>query len=973
MRYFPVFIIIISVFLLRACSEKKSDYTSFVNVFIGTDGDGHTYPGASLPFGGVQLSPDTRLTGQASCGGYYYPDSSIIGFSHTHLNGVGEPEFRDVLFMPATGKIQLLPGDENNTSAGYRSSYSHRDEKASPGYYSVILRDYNIKAELTATLRAGFHKYTFPESDSAHIVIDLAHPGGVEDLFIRKVSDTEIEGLRRSHGWAYDQYVYFVARFSKPFASLVLAVNDTIQENRTEANGKNVKAVLNYQTTKGEEILVKVGISAVSTEGARNNLQEEIPDWDFNRVAGAAKDAWNKELSKIEIKGGTGEQRTVFYTAMYHASLSPDIFMDTDGKYRGIDRKIHTAKGFTNYTVFSLWDTFRALHPLFAIINREKTNDFIRSLLQKYTDGGRLPMWPLAGNYTDDMLGYHAVPVIADSFVKGIRDYDVEKAYQAVKHSAGLDKLGLKYYKKIGYLPYDRQGESVSKTLEYCYDDWCIDQMAKELGTEDEMQRYHQRAHFYENVYDKSTGFMRGKSFDRKWLSPFDPLINSAYSEGNAYQYMFVPHDVEGLIDLMGGDKQFSQWLDVLFTLESGENSGQNIGQYWHGNEPGHHLPYMYDYTGEAWKTQSLVHKILTEQYSDAPDGLAGNEDCGQMSAWYILSSLGFYPVSPGQDIYAMGSPLFEEAVIHLENGNKFVVKANNISPENIYIQSATLNGKPYSKSFLHHEDIMNGSELVFEMGPKPDKSWGEKKEDRPYSGNGEPPVSLPYIKSGNLLFLHSTEVSLGCDTKNVAIHYTLDGSEPAKESALYTAPFEIDRSCILRMKAFHEAREASLTIGFNFEKADFKNPVKTTNLRPGLQYDYFQRFFVTTDDLDTAVPVRSGVVDKFTISHAGKNSYFGFRYSGYIKVLRDGIYTFFLESNDGSRLFIDGKELIENDGNHGAIEEPGNIALKSGFHRIEVKYFQCGGGKKLKVSWKGPGFPKMEIQKAFLYCDFEQ
>ncbi len=968
MRYFkPLSVIIFSLFFL-ACNKDKDDLTTLVNVFIGTDGEGHTYPGASLPFGGVQLSPDTRLTGQASCGGYYYPDSSIIGFSHTHLNGVGEPEFRDVLFMPATGKIQLLPGDEKNTSSGYRSSYRHKDEKASPGYYSVLLRDYGIKAELTATLRSGFHKYTFPESDSAHIVIDLAHPGGAEDLFIRKVSNTEIEGLRRSHGWAYDQYVYFVARFSKPFSFLVLAVNDTLQENLMEAKGKNVKAIINYQTSEGEEILVKVGISAVSTEGAGKNLEAEIPDWNFNEIVKAAKNAWNKELSKIEIKGGTEEQRAVFYTSMYHASLSPDIFMDTDGKYRGIDRKIHTAKGFTNYTVFSLWDTFRALHPLFTIINQEKTVDFIRSLLQKYDDGGRLPMWPLVGNYTDDMLGYHAVPVIADAYVKGIRNYDVKKAYKAVKHSAELDKLGLKYYKKTGYLPYDRQGESVSKTLEYCYDDWCISQMAKDLGTKDDYLRYQQRAHFYANVFDESTGFMRGKSFDWRWLEPFDPLKNSAYSEGNAYQYMFVPHDVDGLMHLMGGEKQFSKWLDVLFSLESEDNQGRNIGQYWHGNEPGHHLPFMYDYTGEAWKTQALVRQILTEQYANTPDGLAGNEDCGQMSAWYILSSLGFYPVAPGQNIYAIGTPLFDEAVIHLENGKDFTVKAKNISPANLYIQSATLNGKLYPKSFLRHEDIMNGPELVFEMGPEPNESWGTKKDDRPWSENGESPVSLPYIKSGSRLFLHSAEVSLACDTKDAEIRYTLDGSLPTEESLLYSGPFRISKSCLLSMKAFHKGLESSIPVNVDFRKADFKKPVKTIRLKPGLHYDYFQRFFVTTDDLDTAIPVRSGVVDKFTISHAGKDSYFGFRYAGFLKVPKDGIYTFYLESNDGSRLFIDENELIENDANHGAVEEPESIALKAGYHKILVKYFQCGGGKKLKVSWEGPGFSKKEIQSKYLF-----
>ena len=556
---------------LTTLSGQPRDYTKQVNPFMGTAADGNTYPGAAYPFGSVQLSPDTKLTGPGICGGYYYPDSTILGFSHTHLSGVGEPEYRDILFMPTVGRINLLPGIEKPGIEGYKSTYNHTQESASPGYYSVYLRDYQVKAELAVTQRAGFHRYTYPKSDNSHIIIDLQHPGGAEELTIKKVSDTEIEGFRRSHGWAWDQYVYFVARFSKPFTSVDIALNDTILPEISEVHGKNVKASVNFKTKKDETILVKVGISAVSIDGARKNLNAEIIDWDFDKVVANAKSAWNKELSRIEVEGGRTEDRKNFYTAMYHAFLNPNLFMDVDGKYRGTDHKVHVAKGFTNYTVFSLWDTFRALHPLFTIIDQKRTSDFVKTLLQIYDDGGRLPMWPLAGNYTDDMLGYHSVPVIVDAYVKGIRDYDLKKAYAAVKHSAELDKLGLKYYKKIGFLPCDRQGESVSKTLEYCYDDWCISQMAQEMGLKDDYLYYHQRAHNYENVFDSSTGFIRGKKMDRSWLSPFDPLVNSAYSEGNAYQYMFVPHDAAGLIALEGGDNQFSKWLDVLFTLKKGE------------------------------------------------------------------------------------------------------------------------------------------------------------------------------------------------------------------------------------------------------------------------------------------------------------------------------------------------------------------------------------------------------------------
>ena len=951
-----------------SCNRGQKEYTELVNVFIGTSDDGNTFPGASMPFGMVHLSPDTDLEGSAKYGGYNYTDQSIIGFSHTHLNGVGEPEYRDVLFMPTVGRIQLKPGDKHNTNSGYRSSFDHSNELATPGYYAVFLTDYNVNVELSSTLRSGFHKYSFPKTDSAHIIIDLAHPEGAEKLYIKIVSNTEIEGMRRSHGWAFDQYVYFVAQFSTPFSSVDLALDDVFQKENSEVTGKNVKAVINYQTDEDEEILVKVGLSAVSSEGARKNLQAEIPNWDFDGIVNMAKDTWNKELGKIEIEGGTKDQQIFFYTSMYHALLSPDIYMDVDGKYRGIDQKIHQSSDFTNYTVFSLWDTFRALHPLLTIIDQKRTNEFIKSLLQKYDDGGRLPMWALAGNYTDDMLGYHAVPVIADAYVKGIRDYDIEKAYEAIKHSAELDKLGLKYYKKIGYLPYERQGESVSKTLEYSYNDWCISQMAKDIGTKEEYKWYHQRAHFYKNVFDKSTSFMRAKSLDRKWQEPFDPIKNSAYSEGNAYQYMFVPHDTNGLIEEMGGDEKFSTWLDILFSQESNENKEGSIGQYWHGNEPSHHLAYLYNYVGEAWKTQKLVNQILTELHFSEPGGLSGNDDCGQMSAWYILSSMGFYSVTPGQDIYVIGSPLFEKTTINLENGNKFNIEANKISSENIYIQSASMNGKAFSRSYIHHDEIMNGSKLIFEMGPSPNKNWGKKLEDRPYSGNGDPIVAMPYVNSGEELFLESTKITLSCDTKDTEIHYTINGSTPNKNSKIYSSLIEICESTILKMYAVHKTIEASVIVEREFKKAALNNAIHTKKLTNGIGYDYFERFFVTTSDLDIVSPINSDFTSNFNIEDAKRNNYFGFRFTGFIKVTENGIYKFYLESNDGSRLFIDDEEIIENDANHGSIEQQGSIGLKKGYHKIFLKYFQCGGGKNLKVSWDGPGFSKQEIPSSVLY-----
>ncbi len=952
--------------LLLNATAKTPDYTKMVNLFIGTYRDGQTFPGATYPFGSVQLSPDTRKEGGLSCGGYYYPDPMILGFSHTHLSGVGEPEYRDILFMPTVGKIRLQAGQEGVKGTGYQSSYDHKEEKAVPGYYAVVLKDYNVLAELTATRRVGFHRYTFPKTDSARVIIDLAHPNGAEDLIITKVNDHEIEGLRRSHGWAWDQYVYFVAQFSKPFKSFEIAKNDTLLGTLTSSRGKNIKAVATFSAREKEAILVKVGISAVSCEGARKNLQKEVPAWNFDEITAQTGKAWNKELSRIEVKGGRENDQIQFYTSLYRICISPNLFMDVDGQYRGVDHRVHLAKGFENYTVFSLWDTFRAFHPLFTIVDQKRTVDFIRTLLQIYDDGGRLPMWPLAGNYTDDMLGYHAVPVIADAYLKGIRGYDTIKAYEAMKHSAELDKLGLKYYKKIGYLPYERQGESVSKTLEYSYDDWCISQVALAMGQQEDYLRYHQRAHNYENVFDASTGFMRGKAMDRSWLTPFDPKVNSAYSEGNAYQYMFVPHDVDGLITLMGGDKKFATWLDTLFFMPAKDSL--KIGEYWHGNEPGHHLPYLFDYVGEPWKTQFLTHKILTVLYRNKNDGLAGNEDCGQMSAWYILSSLGFYPVSPGQKIYAIGSPLFEKATVHLENGKSILIRAKNCSPQNYYIQSTTLNGKNYPNSFLHHDDLMKGAELTFTMGASPNKSWAQKPENRPYSENGAGVTKLPYIQSGDQLFLKSTKISLACETEGAEIYYTLNGAEPDKNSELYRSPVELSKTTLLKMKAYHPTLMASIPVEILIKKAELNDAVLISDLLPGLTYDYFERFFVQATDLELVKPISNGITQDFNIRMAKVPNYFGLWFKGYVQVPADGLYTFYLSSNDGSYLYLDGKALIENDGNHGTVEEPGSIGLKAGFHAIEVKYMQCGGGKSLKVSWAGTGFAKKEIAPAALF-----
>lgn len=828
------FFLLSIILILAGCSGNlknnndiafEADLIQYVNPFIGTDAHGHTFPGASMPFGMVQLSPDTRLEGWDGCSGYHYSDSIVYGFSHTHLSGTGVPDYCDILFMPTTGKIQLGNGS-SNPDDGYASRFRHDNEKAAPGFYGTFLDDYNIKVELTATKRAGFHKYIFPKSDSANIIIDLTHRDKVIESGIKIIGEQEIEGFRRSTGWANDQVVYFVVRFSKPFIKFGIETGNKIIQEK-EALSENIKAFVSFNTSEKEEILVKVGISAVNLEGARKNLDAEITDWDFDRIKQKAKEAWNSELSKIYIEGGTREQKTTFYTALYHSFLVPNLFMDVDGQYRGRDFKIYSAEGFDYYTVFSLWDTFRGEHPLFTLTQEKRTVDFIKTMIAQFEQGGRLPVWELAANETECMIGYHSIPVIVDAYMKGIRDFDAEKAFEAMKHSAELDHFGLKSYKEYGYIPAEDEAESVSKTLEYAYDDWCIAIMAKELGKVEDYKIYMERAQSYKNIFDPSTGFMRAK-MNGRWFEPFDPReVNFNYTEANSWQYsFFVPQDIMGLVEMVGGKEKFIERLDQLFS-ESSETTGREqsditglIGQYAHGNEPSHHMAYLYNYVGQPWKTQLRTRQIMDELYTDKPDGLCGNEDCGQMSAWYVLSAMGFYPVTPGDQTYSIGSPLFERVTLNLENGKTFKVTTKNNSPVNKYIQSAKLNGRDYSKTFLTHKDIINGGELILEMGPEPKQSWGGDEQDVSVSSITEQKIMpVPFIEKGARTFVDTTMISLGSIVADSEIYYTIDGSEPSVKSKKYEVPFIINETTTLKAIAIMEGMPPSRIIKSEFYK----------------------------------------------------------------------------------------------------------------------------------------------------------
>ena len=832
---FATTLLLIALAAVSACSGDRSEYTRPVDPFIGTGGHGHTYPGACLPFGMVQLSPDTRLTGWDGCSAYHFSDNVVFGFSHTHLSGTGCSDYGDILVMPTVGTVRLTSGGADNPGSGYCSRFRHKKEEASPGYYRVFLDDYRITVELTVTKRAGLHRYTFPKSKKANVIIDLEHRDPVTESFIRVVSETEIEGFRRSTAWAKDQHLYFVAKFSRPFDSYGLAVDDKIRRDADEASGTNVKGYVTFETGRRDEILVKVGISAVDVEGARRNLDSEIPGWDFETVRKRADREWNEALSKIVIKGGSKDRRTIFYTSLYHTMLAPNLFMDVDHRYRGRDLEIHEAEDYEYYTVFSLWDTYRAAHPLFTIIEPERTVDFIKTFIAQYEQGGALPIWELAANETECMIGYHAAAVIADAFIKGMRGFDVATAFEAMKQSAERDYRGLEFYRAYGYIPGDKEAESVSKTLEYAYDDWCIAQVARELGRRDDYRRYIERAQYYKNIFDPSTGFMRAK-MNGRWVEPFDPAeVNFHYTEANSWQYSFyVPQDIRGLIELMGGASTFALRLDSLFAAGSA-TTGRNqaditglIGQYAHGNEPSHHMAYLYSYANRPWKTQERVRRIMDELYRAAPAGLCGNEDCGQMSAWYVLSALGFYPVTPGQTMYVIGTPLFPEASIDVGNGRRFIVTANKVSDKNIYIQSARLNGKPYERSYIEHGAIMGGGRLVFEMGPVPNRAWGSGEDAIPVSAITDHPIlPVPYVVSGERSFFGSTEVTLASVTDGAKIFYSTGGSEAIVGSMPYTGPFRVGRSVVINAFAVKEGLPASLVVTSEFTRAPKRRSIE--------------------------------------------------------------------------------------------------------------------------------------------------
>lgn len=733
---------ILLLFSFSACVSQQPDAetecyaTEYVNPFIGTDFTGNTYPGAQAPFGMVQLSPDNGLPGWDRISGYFYPDSTIAGFSHTHLSGTGAGDLYDISFMPVT-----LPYKEADAPLGIHSLFSHDEETASAGYYQVRLKDYDINVELTATERCGIQRYTFPEADAA-IFLNLRKAMNwdfTNDTRIEVVDSVTIQGYRFSDGWARDQHIYFRTRFSKPFASVQLDTAAVIKDGKRI--GSSAIARFDFHTSAGEQILVTTAISGVSMEGAARNLAAEAPADDFDKYLAVTRKNWNEQLSKVEIKSNDIDEKVKFYTALYHSMLAPTIYSDMDGAYYGPDKQVHQADGWTNYSTFSLWDTYRVAHPLYTYIEPQRVNDMVKSFLAFSEQNGRLPVWNFYGSETDMMIGYHAVPVIVDAYLKEIGDFDPKKALAACVATANIDEYrGIGLYKKYGYVPYDvtdhynSENWSLSKTLEYAYDDYCIARMAEKLGEKQIADEFYKRSRNYKNVYNSQTTFMQPRNNKGSFIEDFSPDDYTPHiCESNGWQYFWsVQQDVDGLISLVGGKERFAQKLDSMFTYNPSADedlpifSTGMIGQYAHGNEPSHHVIYLFNAIGQPWKTQKYAAEVMHELYKNTPAGLCGNEDCGQMSAWYVFSAMGFYPVDPISGKYEIGTLMYPEMKMHLANGKIFTILAPAVSKENIYIQSVKLDGKPYDKSYITHEQIMNGSIFEFEMGNKPGKVWYE-------------------------------------------------------------------------------------------------------------------------------------------------------------------------------------------------------------------------------------------------------
>lgn len=948
---------------LSSCSsirtEENKEAFNYVNPFIGTGFHGHTYPGATVPFGAVQLSPDTRRGDWDACSGYHYSDSTLLGFSHTHLSGTGCIDLGDILFRPTVTDITLhTQGDIYQPSP-----FSHNTEQAVPGYYTVVLEDEQIKAELTATTYAGMHRYTYPKEKEAYIIVDLAHLLTDEHIYeaeLKQTADNELVGMRNTRGWVDNQHIYFVAQFSKPIQSIRFISNGEEVSGQKELKGNQIQAVAQFG--KENEIIAKVGLSVVSIDNARENLNHDIPGFEFDSIRSQALASWNKELDKIQIQGGTEAQRTNFYTAWYHSLVVPNTVSDINGEYRRHDMSIgQVTPGKKMYSTFSTWDTFRAWNPLMTLTDTTLVNNMVNSMLAMYDASGELPLWPLSAGETGTMIGYHSASIIADAYMKGIRGFDAEKALQAMITSSEKNKKGADYYIKYGFIPANIKKESVSCLLEFAYDDWAIAQMAKAMHNMEVYNTYITRAQNYINIFDGNTKFFRGKRMDGNWATGFNPFEPGRdYTEATAWQYrFFVPHDVNGMIQQFGGTDVFTACLDSLFSVSSelhGELADITglIGQYAHGNEPSHHMAYLYNYVGEPWKTQEMTRRLLNEMYKPTPEGIIGNEDCGQMSAWYILSSMGLYPVCPGSNEFSLTTPLFKQITLQLANGKTLNITANN--PEkNIYIDKVEFNGKPIETNYITYEQLMQGGTLAFTLTDHPNRTRGTRPEAYPYSFTKGNAVSVPYVNQDLNLFINHIDVKIASATRDCQIHYTLDGSEPTVDSPLYTAPLNLNQTTTIKAKGFKQGYTPSRTLTIQATKAEFRPALSIATRKQGTSYTYVEGYFQKVADLANGKIKGKGIMPEPSIKNASQEDHFGYIFEGLIQVPEEGIYTFYTRSDDGSVLYIDGEKIVDNDASHAAISATGRIALQKGFHTYKLLYFEDYEGEELSWGWQLP------------------
>ncbi len=832
---------------LAACSTApKADYepnpANYVDPFIGTGGHGHTFPGATVPFGMVQFSPDTRMNDWDGCSGYHTSDHTILGFSTTHLSGTGCSDYGDFRFMPIVGEVKTDKGDEENTASGYRSAFKHENEDAKAGYYAVLLDDYNTKVELTTGDRVGMMRCTFPKSDNAHLFLDMVE--GVNDEFVydswlQVEGDNAISGFRRTRDWAKEQHLYFYAEFSKPFKSHTF-INKGVPTEEKRVESDFIKAWFDFDTEENEPIVMRIAISAVDVEGAKNNLNNELAanDFDFDALCQKAFDKWNTELKRYAVSDPNESNKTVFYSALYHAMVAPNLFSDADGRYRAHDLKVYKSERPV-YTVFSLWDTFRSLHPLFSLMQRERTLDFINTFINKYETNPHhiLPVWELAANETYCMIGNHAIPVIADAYFAGIRDFDMEKALEAMVASQKDDFRGMGAYMKYGYIPIEVEGEATSKTLEYAYDDWCVARMAEAMGKQDIAKEFYTRTQAYKNIYNPENQFFQGRR-NGGWMRPFDPAqVNFTLTEANSYQYgFFVPQDVNGHIDLMGGMDSYKAKLDALFNAPSDLTGRVQpditglIGQYAHGNEPSHNTVYMYNFVGQPTMTQKYVKQVMDDFYTDRRDGYSGNEDCGQMSAWAVFSCMGFYPATPASGYYVLGVPRFERTKLTFENGKQFEVVAKNLNEQNCYVKSVKLNGKPLERSYITFEEVFNGGTLEFTMTNETNSTWATQPENCPVVRiPTESIVIVPTINATSDTFFDSLMVSMSHPIEGVEIHYTLDGSTPNEGSPVFGRPICLKQSTTVKAAALQNGRWSQV-MDANYYLIDARHSVKLEN-----------------------------------------------------------------------------------------------------------------------------------------------